>query len=79
MPLYNYSCPNCKREWEAFASIKNRRVARCTKCGRIGELLISCSSRPVILNYWSENLNAHITGPAQKKRIMKERGVEEIG
>ena len=77
MPRYEYLCPECLRNWESFHPISERGNEYC--CGVQAKRLIVTSSKPVIYEYFSENLNAHITGPAQRRKIMKERGVEEVG
>jgi putative FmdB family regulatory protein len=75
MPIYTYYCTNCKRKWEAFHPIVERNNEFC--CGERAVKKIDTLSKPVIHEYYSENLNARITGPKQKARIMKEKGVEQ--
>lgn len=79
MPLYDYFCGECESQFEAHASVKNRNRVRCKKCRKQAELVISCTSKPQFMEYYSENLGCQITGPAQKRRIMKAKGVEEKG
>ena len=79
MPLYDYYCKSCKAEWEAFNSMANREEESC-RCGTPATVQISATrTKPVIMDYFSENLNSHITGPEQRRRVMKESGVEEAG
>jgi putative FmdB family regulatory protein len=33
MPLYEYRCPKCGHEFEAWNKIARRASATCTKCG----------------------------------------------
>lgn len=77
MPLYNYKCSVCKSEFEAFNSVANRHSSYHDGCGGVGEKVISLIARPVIMEYYSESLGAHITGPKQKQRVMREKGVSE--
>ena len=77
MPLYDYFCGTCEEQFEAHASIKNRHRVRCKTCHKTAELVVSCKSRPQFIEYYSENLGCQITGPAQKRRIMRERGKED--
>ena len=74
MPLYDYECPVCGKEYEEFRKVENR--LEVNHCGAVSKLNISITSRPVILDYYSENLDAVITGPEQKKQVMKAKGVE---
>jgi len=78
VPVYDFRCNDCRIEWEEYHEIKDRDNEWCV-CGEKAERLIKFSTMPIIKEYFSENLNAQITGPAQRKRIMKERGVEEAG
>ena len=77
MPIYDYFC-DCGKTWEDIRSVKNRNSMVC-ECGHLAKIAISIPARPVIHEYYSENLNAQITGPAQKKRVMKAKGMEESG
>ena len=73
MPLYEYNCPICGKEYEAFRKVDNRLEA--SHCGVVSSLRISITSRPVILDYYSESLGQRITGPKQKEEVMKTKGV----
>ena len=76
MPVYNYVCDSCGRELELFNTVDNREYAMCG-CGSHARKVLSSIAKPIIHEYWSENLNAYVTGPRQKSRLMKERGVTE--
>lgn len=76
MPIYSYKCSACGREFEAFNVIRLRELSECP-CGEKANKVLSPIARPVVYEYWSENLNAYVTGPRQKQRLMKERGVTE--
>lgn len=79
MPLYEYRCEECDKNWDSMNSIKNMYKEHCD-CGELATIVINpTKTPPVVYNYYSEALGAHITSPSQKKRIMKERGVEESG
>lgn len=79
MPLYQYVCHECATNWEAINRIAERLNQRCPDCDGEATIVITLRARPVIHEYYSDNLGAQITGPRQKKRIMKEKGVEESG
>lgn len=81
MPIYAYYCEKCDpdAEWEAFNSINDRHSVLCPECGDKALIAMSITARPVIQEYYSDNLQAQITGPAQKKRLMKAKGLEETG
>lgn len=79
MPIYEYECNHCDEKWEAFHRVDARTSEKCAYCGKSATLLISLQQRPVIDEYYDEHLNAHVTGPAHKKRIMREKNLEEVG
>ena len=53
----------------------------CKECGEIAERNIAGrgSNQVQVLGYFDEHLDAYISGPQQKKRVMRAKGVEEIG
>lgn len=34
MPTYDYQCPDCGHEFEAFHSISAKPIKKCPKCGK---------------------------------------------
>ncbi len=81
MPLYDYYCPKCdnQKQWEGFHSVENRGNEICSDCGGKAYIALSVTAKPIIQEYYSDNLQAQITGPAQKKRLMRAKGLEETG
>ena len=77
MPIYEYGCPACEEEWEAFHSIDTRKEEYCVICERQANLLISAGARPIIEDYYSESLGAVVTGPKHRKELMRAKGLEE--
>ena len=76
MPLYNYLCKVCKREFESFQKIKERSSEKC--CGVfVTKLFSPPSSKPITLDYFDRGLGCCITGQAQRRRMMKEKNLEE--
>ena len=40
MPTYTYRCNNCKHEYDAFQSIKDKALTKCNKCnGKVIRLI----------------------------------------
>ena len=77
MPVYRYRCDYCNVEWEAFRIIEKRAESLCC-CGRIGRIIITSIAKPVIYDGYNEGLGAYITGPQQKRNIMRQKGLEEV-
>lgn len=77
-PLYGYYCTFCSRVWDEFRKIAERHEERC-ECGAYANIAIGLKSKPVVYDYYSENLGAYITGPGQRKRLMKKKHMEEAG
>jgi putative FmdB family regulatory protein len=76
MPTYQYKCPKCKNIWEEYKTIDKRNDVVCF-CGEKPRIIISQTQRPVIYEYYSEGLGEYITGPKQKRLIMKSKNLEE--
>ncbi len=36
MPTYEYACPKCGHQFEAFQSMKDEPLTKCPKCGKKG-------------------------------------------
>ena len=36
MPTYEYTCPKCGHNFEAFQSMKDAPLKKCPKCGKSG-------------------------------------------
>ena len=77
MPLYEYECGDCKEEWETVNTIDTRKEEYCVFCGEKATLLISKTGKPVIHEYYSESLDARVTGPKHRKELMRRKGMEE--
>jgi putative FmdB family regulatory protein len=44
MPTYEYRCPKCGTEFEAFQKITSKPVAKCPKCGAKAQRLMSAGA-----------------------------------
>ncbi len=77
MPLYDFKCIRCANEWEEFRKLIDKSKAWCFECGGDGISLISVHTRPHVYNYYCDELEAHITGPKQRKQIMKQREMRD--
>jgi putative FmdB family regulatory protein len=76
MPVYDYVC-DCGKEQEmylALADVDNPVKCMCGKDMR--RLIAQNQGKPIIYDYYSENLQTHITSPKQKAAVMKAQGVE---
>ena len=76
MPLYDYNCKKCSKTWEASHSIEQRKDEYC--CKLVADLVITgTKSRPVILEGYNQGIGEYITGPAQRRQMMKKHNLEE--
>jgi len=73
MPVYQYKCKKCPREWEAFHKVSQRKSEKC--CGKGAEIVIAPASKPVVCEYFSEAMNVRITGPRQRAEHMKKNNL----
>lgn len=82
MPLYDFACKHCKHIFERFSVMDDKDKIQCPLCGGKCETLITQSttkSKPVIYSYYCNGTGEYITGPAQRQRILKEKGLVEVG
>ncbi len=77
MPLYEYKCPQCEEEWDAVHKVECRKTEKCPFCDSQAELQMSINARPQVLDYYSENLDTHITSPKQRRKLMKQKDLED--
>ena len=78
MPCYDYRCDACDIMWEGYNTIDERHSEKCPNCRQNAQLTISATrTKPVIMDYFDEHLDARITGPRQRKRIMDEKNLME--
>jgi putative FmdB family regulatory protein len=78
MPMYEYKC-SCGNHYDAVHSVETRDFEVCPDCGFKPKRVFAAPAKPTILEYFSENLNAWITGPKQKSRLLKEKNLSEVG
>ena len=76
-PIYEFTCSNCGHCAEVYSSRVSTETSRDCSCGAVMHKIISHTARPIILDYYSDQLGCQITSPEQKKRVMKEKGVME--
>ena len=77
---YDYACPRCG-PFEAWARVADRHATRCPGCGALGTLQIST---PTVLPdtvpaYEDRGLGARIESRSQRRRLMRDRSLEEVG
>lgn len=77
MPLYEYLCKECDNEWDAVHKVECRKTEKCPVCDTLGDIQMSLQQRPQIFDYYSENLDAHITSPKQRRKLMKANNLED--
>lgn len=77
-PLYEYKC-TCGKFWEARHTIDERDEEACAACGEKPKRVLSLTAKPVVYEYYSDNLGTMVTGPKQKAQLLKERNLTEVG
>lgn len=63
MPLYDYQCPKCGAEFEAFARIADRDTMRCSTCGKLATRLITGGSFMLLGGGWTGTGHAKVVPP----------------
>ena len=79
MPLYDFLCTICKTEYEdIFRSVADKDRTHCSKCSAFMISQITIRSNPQFYEGYDEQLDAYLTGPKQKQRVLEEKGLVEI-
>ena len=73
MPIYEYRCHTCGREWETVRSLAERDSEAC--CKETAVRKISLPAKNHWLNYYSPELGQTITSPAQRSAVERDLGV----
>ena len=80
MPTYDYRCLACGKVFETFRVVAMRHDVKC-ECG--GDVVIqigaSVAVRGDLEPYYCEGLGEVVQNRAHRMRLMKEKGLEEIG
>ena len=79
MPIYTYKCVVCGQRWEQFNHVSDCYDGECcdTKAQKILDKKSMGKMTLQVYNYWCHGSGTRITGPEQRRRIMKEKGLEE--
>ena len=80
MPIYWFECKECKKVYEKVYKVKECPEAiHCDPCGLLAFKIIAPiqNVKPTWDPYYDEHLGEMITCRGQRKRLMKEQGLEE--
>lgn len=70
MPIYVYYCDGCKKEWERFNSVKDRKHGGdCEVCGRKGRIAITAIFNNTFKARWFEGIDAQPTYVTSEKQL----------
>ena len=80
MPTYSYQCPCCNEIVEEFRSVGERNTVKCD-CGAQMEIVILAppAHPKEILPYFDNGLGCRVQDRADRKRIMRAKGLKEAG
>ncbi len=88
MPIYDVLCPACEKEWEDYALIQDKDTIPCPFCHEEGETRygitqITIKATPKVHGNQVGNidpgLGEYVGSEEDRKRIMKENHLEEVG
>lgn len=78
MPLYSYECRECGAIRDEFRKVDNRNDPLTCKCGEsMFKLLGGHSVVPDLQPYYDDNLESFVKSKQHRKKLMRERGVDE--
>jgi putative FmdB family regulatory protein len=71
MPIYEYRCKTCKKEFELFQKITDDPLAECPECGSAVERLVSATSFSLKGGGWYKDGYSSSSGGAKPKKEIK--------
>ena len=77
MPTYDYECLECGFNFEEFTPLINKENIVCSNCSGPTKTLITQHGF-VFYEGWDNTLQTYLTGPKQRRDIMKDKGIEEV-
>ena len=78
MPFYDYECDTCGKRFEQSRSVADRHEVVCESCGCNVSIVIGRVG-VIAYSYYNDALGSEITGPQQKRDLLKEKGLIDIG
>jgi len=84
MPIYDYSCDKCEKDFEVLKSIKEYDgIDTCPKCGNLGRRLLSCKIEFLGTKIEDAEFNPGLGKITKNKRhrdeLAKRAGLIEVG
>ena len=82
MPMYDYECKNCGKDFEMFAKIADRKKVKSPCCNSAGEQLITGTSyHPFPEGFWEHIANEpiYVNDKPHLKRLCEEHGCHATG
>jgi len=79
MPTYEYECPSCKASFEERRSVESRGDAKCP-CGETPRIVIVSSRQSHLFEpYYCVSMGAWVRSHEERRRLMREQGLTEVG
>lgn len=83
MPLYPYHCKDCEHDFDVAKSVADIDQTELCQCGSNNTVrniaLVSIEKSSAIQPYYEPALGCMINSKSHKQRILKDRGLEEVG
>jgi len=78
VPIYNYKCKTCGREWEAIHKMAERGKEWC--CNNVASRQMSKTAKPYVFwEYYSEGAGARFKIKAHREKVLKEKNLTCVG
>jgi putative FmdB family regulatory protein len=78
MPIYDYHCSDCLKEFESYSPIDNRMFQQCPDCNGEAHLIIKCQKRDWFREFVTDDFNGKpilVKSKEHFKELCKEHGV----
>lgn len=78
MPLYDYMCRECDREFSKHRAVERRNDVRCECGGETEILILGAPSFHKFSSYFDFQLGETVHSRVQKKALLKSRGLMSV-
>jgi putative FmdB family regulatory protein len=80
MPIYEFSCDRCEKEYEVFQHIKEDHVSNCPDCGIPAKRRFSSFGFNFDFKYgWDAGAGKYFDSSRQRNNFLSEKNLERVG
>ena len=79
MPLYEYKCETCERNYEVFQKMDRKHYYKCPECGKRARRVYAPTPFKFDFKYgWDAGLGKYVDTKKERETIMREKNLERV-